>query len=636
MEEYKIKIGIDVDDKPIKSLKLELRETIEALQMAESGTEEFEKLNYKAAELRDKMADINEQVSVFASGSKYEQAGNSIGQIGDALRNLDFEKAQERAGSLAKVAKSITFKDVSASLKQLGGTFVSIGKTILTNPLFIMAVVIAAIVGAVILLLKELGVLDDIVKAVGDAIGFAIQKLKDFMDWLGLTSYAAEDAASKQAKAQEKIAESYSKKRDRVVDSYDQEIKIAGIAGENTVKLERQKQYAIIETSIQQKKALEAEIIAMRAAGTLTKEKADEIRKAINELKTGIREAVQEIQVINATEVAENKKKNQEITTSNVASAKERQATRKQNEADRISASRSIIDAEISLMKEGNDKEIFANNEKYKRLIEDTKRNEKLLASEKNSLIALLETQGFEARKAIENKYLEETNLSVKTANESRKVEGIGLTEFQLNQFAETDAAKKKSEEYNEQLEEESLNRKKKIASATADVAKSGLQGIADLVSAFAGKSLSAQKRAFEINKKLSIGMATIDMIKGSVSAYSGMVSSIPGPAGIVLGAFAAAGVIASGVAQIKKIKSTTFDGGGASGGGGGEAMGGGASFGSALQTPQTPQMNLNQNTGLQSAGGESKKERVIVVDYNDISEKGNELQNMKQRVTLA
>jgi hypothetical protein len=52
-------------------------------------------------------------------------------------------------------------------------------------------------------------------------------------------------------------------------------------------------------------------------------------------------------------------------------------------------------------------------------------------------------------------------------------------------------------------------------------------------------------------------------------------------------------------------------------------------------QVQQTPQMNLNNGVG-QNAGGEGMRERVIVVDYHDIQDKGNELQMSQQRVTLA
>ena len=144
------------------------------------------------------------------------------------------------------------------------------------------------------------------------------------------------------------------------------------------------------------------------------------------------------------------------------------------------------------------------------------------------------------------------------------------------------------------------------VGMQSLDATKQGLQGISDLVGAFAGKSKAAQKKAFNTQKKLNIAIATIDTIKGAVSAFTGMTSTIPGPVGIALGVVAAAGVAASGIAQVKKISSTTFDGGGGGGDGGG---GGGLGGMNAPSAPNPASFNVvgNSNTnqlveGLQSA----------------------------------
>jgi hypothetical protein len=58
-------------------------------------------------------------------------------------------------------------------------------------------------------------------------------------------------------------------------------------------------------------------------------------------------------------------------------------------------------------------------------------------------------------------------------------------------------------------------------------------------------------------------------------------------------------------------------------------------SMGGMQQGSQTPQMNLN-NSQAQTAQSNSKREKVMVVDYHDIQDKGNELQMMNNKVTLA
>ena len=664
MAENTIKIKIDVDEKPIKSLKAELRETVQALQQAELGTDAFDRLNARAAELKDKMAEVNEQIAVFATGSKYEQVGNSLGEISAGIMGLDFDRAEQGAKLFAKTAGSITFKDAIGSLQSLGKTFVSVGKTILTNPLFLIAAVVAAIVAAVVALLDEMGILDKIFKAVGDAIGFVIQKLKDMLDWLGLTNYAEKDQADKAAKNQEKIAQSHEKKRDAVIDSYDHEIRMAKIAGKNTTDLERQKQHAIIKTNEAQAEALQAQILAMRAAGTLTAEKAKEIRGNITELKNGIREARQEIQGINAQEVADNKAANEKKSADNRAAAAAAKERRKQDAADRLAALRAIQDAELSIMAEGQEKEIKENKLKYQRLIEDTKSNEKLKQAEKDSLMASLMIESKQKEDAINQTFADAQ--AAKTLEENTKKEEAQKT-FEQRMFdlrAETidkqiEAFRRVQEQELSELqtqldaklisEEQFQAAKKAIAEQTtleinalnqeqADkemaLNKAVKDGALELASQALAGLAANMKEGSNAAKAVAVAQASMDTYRAATAAFA---STAANPITTVFPAapfIAAAAAVAMGVANVRKILSVTPQNGG---GAAPSAAGGGSapSFGSMAQQ-STPQMNLNTNTANQNAGGESNRERVIVVDYHDIASKGNELQMSNQKVTLA
>jgi hypothetical protein len=687
MADNTIKINVEVDDRPVKSLKAELRETIQQLQQTDLGSAQFDALNQKAAALKDRMTEVNEQVAVFATGSKYEAVSNSLGEIGAGLRDMDFDRVSNGAKLFAQTSKAITFKDAIGSLKQMGSAFVSIGKTILTNPLFLIVAVVGAIIAAVIALLDELGILKVIFKAVGDAIGFVIQQLKDFLDWMGLTSYAAEDAAAKQAEAQEKIAASHEAKRAKVTDAYDHEIRLAQIAGKDTVEMERQKQYAIIKTSEQQIESLRLQMEAMRAAGTLTKEKADEIRKAITDLKTGIREASQEIQVINATEVADNNAANEKKAADNKAAGDKRKADREQEKADRLAASRMIQDAELDLMKEGIEKERKEQNLKYERLIQDTLANKKLEQGEKDKLEIALKEQQHNALKAIDQKYLDETNEALRIANETKATkqkeydEKEKIAKVELNAIKNATDLKAQLALLDAQREEELKNveltesekalieekyrtlkseKEKELSDAAVKAAEEEAlkkaaiqQNYTDSVVALSegifaiSNSLGKQdekskeeraKRQFNIQKAMNLAMAVIDghkAITASLAQAPLAIGPVPSPAGIASLTFA----IATTAANIAKIASARY-GGGSSGSGGGAAPSGGGggampSMGGMQQGSQTPQMNLN-NSQEQTAQSNSKRDKVMVVDYHDIQDKGNELQMMNNKVTLA
>lgn len=644
MAENTIKYTIDIDSQPVKSLKQELRETVQALQQTELGTEKFERLNARAAELKDKMAEVNEQIAVFATGSKYEQVGNSLGEISAGISGLDFDRAVQGANLFAKTAGKITFGDAIQSVKQLGQTFLTVGKAILTNPLFLIAAVVAAVVAAIVKLMDELGLLEVVFKAIGDAVGFVIQQLKDMLDWLGLTSYAEEDKASRTAAAQEQIAESYAKKRDAVVDSYDHEIRMAKIAGKDTTELERQKQYAIIQTSEAQAEALKAQIISMRAAGTLTAEKAKEIRAAMAELKKGVSEAKQELQAINAQEVADNTAANEKKAADNKAAGEKRKAAAKQEAADRLAAARMIEDAEMQLRKSGIEKERLENEVRYRRLIEDTNANTKLLADEKAALVLSLQEQEFEARKAIEQKYLDESNAAIKLADEER-VKTAKETEEKIN--AQKKAAAEGSAQITKDLFAAEIAARENMRSAMLGIA----EGTVQLLGSVAGKSKALQISALAIEKGAAIANVVINAMK-EMSGNAAAAALNPLNAA-TFGAAGAAQLLKSNIftkiragLAIATIASTSISGARsiASGGGGASAGGGGGATASGGSTPsvgmgqsqqmQTPQMNLNN--GQTQTAQSTNKERVFVVDYMDIQDKGNELQMSQQKVILA
>jgi len=93
-------------------------------------------------------------------------------------------------------------------------------------------------------------------------------------------------------------------------------------------------------------------------------------------------------------------------------------------------------------------------------------------------------------------------------------------------------------------------------------------------------------KEAFKIQKGVSIAQTTISTIQGAIAAFTSL-ASIPvvGPG---LGAAAAAGVTASGLAAVRQIQSQTFNGGG-SGGGGSLNLPSGSSASQGFLVPSTP-----------------------------------------------
>ena len=110
------------------------------------------------------------------------------------------------------------------------------------------------------------------------------------------------------------------------------------------------------------------------------------------------------------------------------------------------------------------------------------------------------------------------------------------------------------------QSDKEAAEKKQALLNSQLDAVKQGLSSISNIAELFAGKSKKSQKRAFNIQKATNIASATIDTYMSATSAYKS-VSGIP-VVGPVLAPLAAAGAIAAGLINIKKIKATQFEGG--------------------------------------------------------------------------
>ena len=185
----------------IGEIKAELRELKGAIADA-TDPEQIAQLSARAGELKDKINDANDAVNVFSSGSKFEQMSNSLGGIKDSLMSLDFEEAQQKAEVFKNVIGKINPGDISKGFKAftgviqtMGGAFVKVGMQILANPIFLLVAVIVAIVAAIAIFLKKMGLLDDVIKILTFQFRLLIEGFKMLTDWMGLTDHAAQENA---------------------------------------------------------------------------------------------------------------------------------------------------------------------------------------------------------------------------------------------------------------------------------------------------------------------------------------------------------------------------------------------------------------------------------------------------------
>lgn len=607
----------------------EVRQQIKQLRgelINATDPKEVERLSANIGELSDKLKDANEKANVFASGSKFEQAGNAFSLMKSQIADLDFQAAGESAALFASRIKAINPAEFGVQIKglisvvgNLSKAFFQMGVSLLANPIFLIAAAIVGIVAVIALLLNKLGLLKPILdgigkvfKAIGDAIDWVIGKIKEFLDWLGLTNYAEQEAAEKSAKAAETRADAWKKYADKRTDLIDQTIRLDQLEGKNTVDLEIRKQALLRQTAHERIKALNARIVALSKAGELDAEELKKLKESIAEQRKVVHESTQEIQFIRAKDNADKEKAEKAASDAAVKNAqdeaKRRSDAYKKYRDDRRSIEREIQDLVIAGMVEGEDKERAQVNAKYQRAIEDVVRNEKYLASERTKIIALLEAE----RTAALEKVIDDQDIVLlgkkQISNNTLAAENV---RHQSNVLAIEEkglSERLKIELKYAQLEMAAFNERnaEKISAV-----QSTFKAVGDIATAFAGKNEKAQRKAFKIQKVANIASATIDTYKGAASAFA----SAGNP---ILGAVFAAAVIAAGLANIMKIKNTEF------GGGGTPSASTSASMPSTASAAPSPafmfQGGANQGNNLSSANSLSSMTVQAVVSESEIT----------------
>lgn len=144
-EAQKIGFVYGENTKTISDLRRELKETQDVMARTDASSEEYQRASVRAGELRDKLKEVKENTNQLAGGSGFEKMSNSLQGLKNDLLNLDFEGVSEKAKTLQNLSQNMTFKEATDGIKNLGSSLLSLGKAILTNPLFLLVGTLTAI-----------------------------------------------------------------------------------------------------------------------------------------------------------------------------------------------------------------------------------------------------------------------------------------------------------------------------------------------------------------------------------------------------------------------------------------------------------------------------------------------------------
>ena len=635
------------DTAPLSSRLGELEDRMYELAFSgKSASEEFAALQKEAVSMRQTIIGVDKQVDILADNKGFSVFGDGLGEVGASLARMDFDTASKQASTLSNNVSKMTFGKAIGSIKSLGSTIISLGKAILSNPLFLLIGVITAIAVGIYKLLDSLGVIKVAFEMLGAVIKVVVDAIKDFLDWIGLTDFAGEESAKKAEANAERRANAEKRAREIVIASMDREIQIRQALGEDTIELERNKLDILIDVARKDVEAQTKRLQALKLIGLDRNEVYDEEMDKLHEMTQEF-EQLKTDRVLIDIEETNTQKDNQ----------KERIANAKEYSQNRLNAERELEDLQAERMQEGVEKELHLNRLKYKRLIEDLKTNEDLTKEEREKFqqqyTHSLMSSNIEIVKANQEK-----NDKIKEDNKKKEEDELkALNAFndkkdalEISLMTEGDEKKKAKAQFDfeqriAQLESEGLytieiekklkqqlvddlekidtdakdkekKREEELKDAKVAIAGSVLSSLSSLTDTFAGKSEASQRRAFNINKAIGIAQATMNTSQAVTKALAETTDPTPTQSLRIANAVA---IGLAGVAQVASIAKQKFSPSGGGGGGGNVPTPSGAGAGGGgAQAQATPNLELfgqanGLNTFFQAQGQEQQTVQAVI-----------------------
>jgi hypothetical protein len=561
--------AFDSADNSGKSLKAQLRELQAQLANTDPQTKKYQELSAAAGELKDKIQDAAQAVGTQAGGA-FEKVSGSLGLVTSRIASLDFEGAAEGAKLLAQNIGDIKPGDITKGIQGIGSAFVSVGKALLTNPIFLIG---AAIAAAVVYADELLTLVDGVTDAELERLNAQKESAAQSKEQLDAISQQ-ENILRLAGKTEREILQTKIAQAQQAI--IDQKAVI------ETLRVQKDQQIAAAERNRDILKGLlnfiSIPFTALLAGVDLLTEKlfslgfiSEETFAKFGNLRDKFTTTVAELvfdpaQVAkegeDALKAAEKGLKDLEnaqagfqlsIQAIDKKAADDRQKERDKEAEERIKAEQEVSDI-VNKLYEENVKEFEEAERQKTKAAEEEAAKRKKAEEDYDAAIKELRAEQDAANLtqdqldiiAIDNKYLDLREKAIQAGKST----------------VEVDAAYKQA-----LLDQEIVSADRRLASekqlqqSKIDFAKQTLDGIATITSAFAGKSEAAAKRAFKIQKAISIAQATISTYESANAIFASTAAS-PITALFPAAPFVAAGIaVAAGLANVATIASQQFQG---------------------------------------------------------------------------
>ena len=283
--EIKIQAALDASQaaNSAKDLKASMRE-LNALanEVGDTNSEAYTRIKEAAGAAALKVREMNESTRALA-GTPLTATTRSFGLLKENLMTMNFEALAKNVTLFSSSMGKLNPAGLTEGFGKLGTSLVSLGKTLLTNPIFLIGAAVAFIILKFTELKEAGGVIGKIFAAIGQAIHAVIKFFTDLSDAIGLTDIAGKKRLENQLKGLEA-------EKAAIEDRYKIEVEKAKSTHQSVNKLEEDKLLALYE--IEQKKIALLETRKQKN-GELTEEE----KKNLEEYKIESKKALGEIEL---------------------------------------------------------------------------------------------------------------------------------------------------------------------------------------------------------------------------------------------------------------------------------------------------------------------------------------------------
>ena len=599
-----------------KSLKAQLRELQAQLAATDPDSAKYRELSQAAGELKDRIQDAAQAVGTQAGGA-FERVGGSLGLVTSRIANLDFTGAAEGAKQLAANIGQVKPGDIAKGISSIGSAFASVGKALLTNPIFLIG---AAIAAAIVYADELLSLIDGVTDAEEEALNVQKERAalaKENFDRISAT----EETLKRQGLTEKQITDLKLTQLNTAIAEQQAVIETTRIQAEGQIKAaERNAQFL--------KTFLDFVSLPLKTIAQFFENFVNGSIGVLNKLGLGIEKidvskVFEDVNnfVVKQIFDPEEERKNQEKIVADATKSLETlvntrdgilnaQAAKEKTAADKRAAdAKAAADAQLKAAQELAAAEealfdellqSFEDNEKAMTEVALKEKQKQLDAATTfyNKLAALSDSQ-FEAsltatekeELAVTQKYedlfasAEAYNATLKTGEEANAIDIVALQKQLASELLAIQQKSAKDEgDVQDQSSQQSAERAQQVYQAKLQFISDGFATIANLADAFGKGDEARAKKAFKIQKAASVAQATVDTYKAAQGIFA---NASLNPKTILFPAqpyIEAALAVAAGLVNVKKISSQQFQSSGTppststpppstGGGGGGESQ---------------------------------------------------------------